>query len=219
MISQNYNHKNNSQPVINKIIFDYAGVITPTESHRIFAEKYHKTLGLTIDQLHDLMRTNWELAKINKMTADDYWKNISKLLNWPINLLTERVIETFPNNISILKIIENLSQKYTTILMSNQIEGWIEKSFYPKFIKNYFSESFNSYQTGLSKPNPEAFLQLIKKVGGHSSEYLFIDDQKKNINAAKKIGMNTLLFTSNTNLLDELSNFGINYNDKVKSSQ
>lgn len=188
-----------------KIIFDYAGVITPTGNFSPFVDSYYRELNMSQDTLHEILRNDWEKAKIGKINAQQYWKNISNKVGWPVRLLKERVFQTFPNNKDVLKTIKRLSLLHTTILMSNQIEGWIEEVFQPETIKDYFHYSFNSYQTGLSKPNLLAFTYLMQNVGGEPNEFIFIDDQEKNTRIAAKLGMNTILFCSETSLNNQIS--------------
>ena len=52
-----------------------------------------------------------------------------------------------------------------------------------------FDELFFSCELGASKPKEEFFTRVIQRLAIESSEILFIDDQPKNVEAAKRSGM------------------------------
>jgi putative hydrolase of the HAD superfamily len=54
----------------------------------------------------------------------------------------------------------------------------------------------------MRKPNPRIYKLLIKKMKLVPSEIIFIDNQIWNINPAKKIGMQTILFKNNKQLFE-----------------
>jgi FMN phosphatase YigB (HAD superfamily) len=138
-----------------------------------------------------------------------YWEGVALKLGWPVELLKRKVLQTFPNNNRLLELIQQLSENYTTVLMSNQIEGWIEEVLKPKKISDYFHHSFNSYQTGLSKPDSHAFISIMKELDGEPHDFIFIDDQEKNVVAAAKLDMITIHFSSEISLEKELEKLGI----------
>jgi len=60
-------------------------------------------------------------------------------------------------------------------------------------IDDYFDQCFLSYEMKLAKPSVEIFNKVIETIGEKPEKCLFIDDSKKNIEAAKKIGIGTYL--------------------------
>ena len=57
-----------------------------------------------------------------------------------------------------------------------------------------FDEVVFSCEIGLMKPDQRIFKVMTKKLGVKMEECLFIDDSRKNIIAAKKLGMQTIRF-------------------------
>lgn len=71
-------------------------------------------------------------------------------------------------------------------------------------LKKRFKEIYSAEQLGLNKKDPQAYEYLAKVLGLYSKEILFIDDSIGNIEAAKKAGLKTILYTSNASLISEL---------------
>lgn len=57
----------------------------------------------------------------------------------------------------------------------------------------------------LSKPQPEIFTHLLERIGRPAAECLFIDDSLGNVEAARRLGMQAVQFTSPEDLRAELT--------------
>ena len=70
--------------------------------------------------------------------------------------------------------------------------------------------AFTSYDLGLLKPDPLIYKVVLQKLGAKPQEVIFIDDKKKNIEAAKSLGILGIVFNRNTlkeDILKLISNF------------
>ena len=138
--------------MIKTIIFDYAGVITPTKNNYLFAKKYHKRFGLTAEELMSLTYDNWRPALVSKSAEKRFWKELSRELDINPDLLLDLITETFPINSQIIKIIDKLKKRYKTILLSNQVESWLEKVIEENNLRSRFDYLINSYKFRTTKP-------------------------------------------------------------------
>ena len=57
----------------------------------------------------------------------------------------------------------------------------------------------------LSKPQPEIFTHLLERIGRPAAECLFIDDSLGNVEAARRLGLQAVQFTSPEDLRAELT--------------
>ncbi|MFW5740904.1 MAG: HAD family hydrolase [Myxococcota bacterium] len=64
--------------------------------------------------------------------------------------------------------------------------------------------SFVSCETGVRKPDPEAYLHAARTLSVPPSVCLFIDDRERNCEAAAGVGMSTILFENAATLEHEL---------------
>lgn len=76
-------------------------------------------------------------------------------------------------------------------------------------LSKYLTWTFVSCHTGKRKPDPEAFIEVAKHLEISPSELIFIDDQKRNVEAARQIGMNSLAFEGAKQLEKDLITLGI----------
>ena len=61
-----------------------------------------------------------------------------------------------------------------------------------------FRDIFSAIRLGLKKIDPQAYFVIAKKVGLPPEEILYIDDKQENLEAAKEAGMAVILFESNS---------------------
>lgn len=85
---------------------------------------------------------------------------------------------------------------------------------YTKLIRDFgFYEPFDpcllSCEMGLEKPDPKAYELLLKTINLPAEEIVFIDDKAENVEAAKAIGIDAIVFESEKQVRDELTKRGI----------
>ncbi len=77
-------------------------------------------------------------------------------------------------------------------------------------ILKYFDYELFSFQVGYTKPNPQIFLELQRKVQAFNNEILMIGDHFENdFKAPKKLGINAILYKNYDDLLHELKRYDI----------
>ncbi len=149
---------------------------------------------------------------LGQITEHEYWEAIIKKNSWNISIedLKESVRKNFKEVKGTRKIIEDLRQKgYKLGLLSNHVKEWVEYCEINYKYHNLFHEVVYSYEAGLSKPNPDIFLFILKKLKVKPEECLFIDDYIKNIETAKDLGFNTIQFISAADLKKQLKQLKI----------
>ncbi len=105
-----------------------------------------------------------------------------------------------------LELLEKLRKKYRLLLLSNsnplhvEVSAAIALQGTGKTIRDYFDKCYFSYEMGLTKPDPAIFEALLADAGLEATECLFLDDGPKNIEAAKRLGIQTYFVTQGENL-------------------
>lgn len=66
-----------------------------------------------------------------------------------------------------------------------------------------------SYQEKIIKPMPEIYQLLIDRYGLTPEECVFLDDTKRNLDAAEKFGIHTILFQNQAQAIEELKKLGV----------
>lgn len=102
-------------------------------------------------------------------------------------------------NDELLDFYTKLKEKYSVNIFTT---GLIQKNS-PEVAARMtpiFENTFAAQDYGLSKQDPQSYVFIADKLGKNPEEILFIDDQKGNIEAAQKAGMQAILYISNENL-------------------
>lgn len=60
--------------------------------------------------------------------------------------------------------------------------------------RSLFDREFYSCFLGVAKPKTEFFEKTIAELGCHASNVLFLDDRAENVEAAKRVGLNAMVF-------------------------
>jgi putative hydrolase of the HAD superfamily len=82
-----------------------------------------------------------------------------------------------------------------TAVLSNGIREVIAHLDRERPLEAHFDVVVVSYVVGCAKPEPEIFQITLDRLGVAPQEALFVDDRQENIDAAKRLGIDTLHFT------------------------
>lgn len=118
-------------------------------------------------------------------------------------------------NTELLSIILKLRYNYKTALLSDNFDEMvkiIEKKI-GGFHKYFDVVVLSNVLKMIKKDMYRITLQRLKEKPGNCA---FVDDRKRNIETAQKIGFNTILFENNTQLKKEFDNMDIVYKAKEK---
>jgi len=110
------------------------------------------------------------------------------------------------------ELLPALKSKYKIAVINNgnavALKYWKEK-----FDFSIFDIYINSAVEGIKKPDPKIYLLACERLNTKPEECLFMDDSLENIEAADKLGMQTIWWNkeeNNENLLNKFMNgYGI----------
>jgi putative hydrolase of the HAD superfamily len=106
-------------------------------------------------------------------------------------------------NQEVLQLIQRLHGHYKLGVLSNSPPGlaqWLREWG----ILELFEVVFCSGDEGVAKPAPAAFLTTLERLRVERRSVVFIDDTFENVEAARALGIPSILFTDYRNLISEL---------------
>ncbi|MDE1824916.1 MAG: HAD-IA family hydrolase [Candidatus Micrarchaeota archaeon] len=113
-------------------------------------------------------------------------------------------------------IVSELKGKYKLALLSNFPKVWFDELNTRFGLRRLFDEVFVSGYTGVRKPDPNAYKQVLYHFGISGEETLFIDDKEMHTEGAKQLGIQTIVFRDVVQLSDELRHrFGITFSEPL----
>jgi len=188
---------------IKAIIFDIGGVLA---LERPDSEKSAERLKQVEELLpHDLTNK----GKINKTKI---LNTISSKLDISSKGLEEYIIKLYKQNFKLNKRLYSLAiklkkRRYKIAILSNQWQ--ISNKAMPKILSSIFYPNIISYKTGMCKPNTNIYKFILKKLNIPATNILFIDNLEINLLPARKLGISTILFKNNIQLIKELYKHGV----------
>lgn len=66
---------------------------------------------------------------------------------------------------------------------------------WPRFFE-HAQENFFSYELGFHKPDPRIYRAALDRLGADPADCLFLDDRPENVDGARAVGMNALVFSA-----------------------
>jgi putative hydrolase of the HAD superfamily len=153
-------------------------------SYRDIAERVHR---------HKDMIRSFDTGKIG---PEDFYREVIHTLEAKIGQDTFFHIynDVFSPNPPVLDLLRRLKTNNKLILLSNtDVErfGFVRKKFPEIFL---FDDYILSYEVGYMKPHPEIYIEALKKARVRAEECVFLDDLLENIERAKRLGMNAILY-------------------------
>ena len=196
------------------IIFDLGGVIINLKKQNCIDA--FKALGYnSVDKMLSEYRQDGEFLALEEgRVSPEEWRSIVRK-NIP-SLVTDKQIDDAFNAFLVdipvekLRMLRTLKTKYRIAMLSNTNKVMFESKIPELFkiegltIEDYFDDFFLSYKMGMSKPSPEIFIKVAEKLGIEPSEALFIDDSQVNVDAAAKLGFQTMCVEPYTDFSDKL---------------
>lgn len=101
-------------------------------------------------------------------------------------------------------LIKQLSKKYKLVLLSNAGSGVVRKQLEVAGISKCFLHILLSVETGLTKPDESAYLDVINRLCVEARECLFVDDDATNVKVAEALGMEAVIVSSSLEDLEKI---------------
>jgi putative hydrolase of the HAD superfamily len=196
--------------MIKAIIFDFGRVITAQKPRSLF-RSYEMELGLDPDTINPIMFESqaWQDTLLGRKTADEFWHLIGPKLG--LNTVDEvthfrlRYHADEAINEAVLDLIRKLHGRYRLAILSNSPPG-LNQWLADWNIRDLFKVVFCSGDEGIIKPDPSAFNLTLEQLGTESAEAVFIDDTREHVEAARKLGIHGIVFTTAERLNSDLKN-------------
>lgn len=207
--------------MIKAIIFDLGGVLMTDVPLKEIAEDLSKRLTLSAEEIWAYLypSEHWELLTLGKITEDEYWDDFLKVskISEKLEVRSEKLKKEIEKKVrSSLyplehtpRIISLLKDHYKLAILSNHSKEW------SKYMRQRFDlfKSFDpiifSCDVGFRKPDPKIYEIALEKLKCDPEECIFIDDKKRNTDAAEKLGIKGIVFEESTKLVEDLARFSV----------
>jgi putative hydrolase of the HAD superfamily len=200
---------------IKVIIFDLGGVLVP-EKRDLMDNHISRFLKIKEGDLKRFSKNlNNELTK-GEIDLSQFYSGILKKINnkeiSPSKLVQKHIAlykkYCIKRDASVLRLIRRLKKRYLVVCLVNT-ELEIAKINKENGLYNIFLKSFISTEMKMMKPSLNIYKMVLRRLRIKSEKAVFIDDKEKNVNSARKLGINSILYKNFRQLKKDLKTFGL----------
>jgi putative hydrolase of the HAD superfamily len=195
-------------PEIGAFIFDFGRVISAQKPESLF-RSYEQDLGLAPGSINRIMFESeaWQETLRGHKSEEEFWLAIGPALGLEtretLNHFRDRYRADERVNPEVRDLVRRLHGRYRLAVLSNAPPG-LDRWLRDWEMLHLFQVVFCSGEEGVVKPAPEAYLRTLELLGVRPRETVFIDDTPENVEAARALGMDGVLFTDYPALAAEL---------------
>ncbi|MCX6823157.1 MAG: HAD family phosphatase [candidate division SR1 bacterium] len=194
------------------ICFDLDGLYFTEQSFQRFKETLAPNVSKEKRDYVLALSDEMKRFKAGEVSEEEYRNRAKKELGLSCanEEIYERLRESYEVNEKVKELISVLKEKgYKTGVCSNNFPTRIrelDKKF--NFIKDFDVHIF-SYEVGILKPDAKIFQELINKSGLQPHEIIYSDDKEDKLTGAKSLGIQTFVFHSFEEFVEDLRKCGI----------
>ena len=200
------------------VIFDFGRVISAPKPPSLF-RRYEEDLGLEAGTINAIMFDSlaWQDALTGRKTVEEFWNAIGPRLGLEspgkIDAFRHRYHGDESINPGVLPLLRRLQGQLKLAVLSNSPPG-LEQWLREWKMHHLFDVVFCSGDEGLVKPDSAAFHKTLERLGAKAEEAIFIDDTLEHVEAARKLGLWGILFTTVEALAQQLDGASWRYGER-----
>jgi glucose-1-phosphatase len=194
------------------ILFDLGGVLVELPERPIYAD-WLDPLPSSGQEISDWLASPAAKAfEKGEISAAQFASEILNEMKLPISPEELLAYFTFwPKGLfpGTKALIGRILPHYSLSIFSNTNELHWPRLMTEMELEGRFDYYFASFQIKMAKPDPAAFRYVIKALSCEPSEILFLDDSQLNVDAARRVGMNSERVSGIGQVEKILSEYGV----------
>ena len=200
---------------INTIIFDLGGVLIDWNPKYVYDEKYFDSEEKRLYFFGNICTSEWnEEQDGGRSIVDATQMLVEQFPEWESSIRdyygrwTDMLKSAIPGTVEIFRQLKE-NGKYKLYALTNWQTGLFDIALVRYNFLHWFDGRVVSGEEKMRKPFPEFYQKLLDRYHVKAEEALFIDDNFRNIQAAEKIGITSIHFTSPQQLKEELEKLNL----------
>ncbi len=183
------------------VLFDFFGVIGYELSPVWFRRYFDDSIA---DATKHRLVNPGDLGAISE---EEMFENIGREVGVDAKQVRREWMELVTINEEMVNFIKEVKKSYPVYLLSNALSGFLREILEKNDLYQLFDEVYISAEIHLAKPDPEFFRECLERIGAKAEETVMIDDNAKNLEGAREVGIDTILFTDNRSFQAEFKNY------------
>jgi molybdenum cofactor cytidylyltransferase len=202
-------------PTINTVIFDFGMVISSFDVTR-FLRNLIPLTGKRLEELAGILTRVRDIVlayERGELCTDDFTEQFLRRADLKISpgQFQQAYNDIFTPIPSTSELIRKLKPRYRLGLLSNTSELHFHHAIESVDVFPLFDAVTLSFQVGVLKPSEAIYRDMLAKLRAAPRECAYIDDLQENVDAAARLGMHVLKYTSSEELLSGLRILGLEF--------
>jgi putative hydrolase of the HAD superfamily len=194
--------------MVRGIIFDFGNVISSFDVGK-FLGRLHGWSGVAVDDLRDRIYASGlhSLYERGEISSEEFYRRIVRIAGTRVSAeeFAEGFADIFTPMESTHGLIRALKGKYRLGLLSNTNECHFQRHIRKSPVFPLFDAVTLSFEVGALKPDPEIYLDALRKISLPPEACAFIDDIPEYADGAAGVGIRGIRYTGHAELLEALS--------------
>ncbi len=195
-----------SESISELVIFDIGKVLINADFPVLYAQ-FAKAIGVDPKLIAAYHKDNIKAMLVGDLDWHDYLSAMQEHCSLSGKEIEAKWIEVALEhtqvNMTLFDVVDKLRRAKKICTLTNLTHG---RKLLDEHLNVYshFDENFLSCEEQLMKPDPNFFKLPLNKFAIRPEQAVFIDDDQRHVNAAKKLGIKALLFVDNSTLIAQL---------------
>ncbi len=194
------------------IVFDFGGVLTGEPNREAVITFIRQSFHFSAEEFEKVNQEKRLAVKQGK-TDEEFWisyaknKGIKLPANWSASFksVMKDAIGVKPE---MYVLVDQLKEQQIPVALLSNIDDRLSKLIRDFGLYEPFEPCLLSCEIGVENPDLKAYELLLKTLNLPAKDVVFIDDRPENVEAAKTLGLDAILFESEQQLRNELSTRG-----------
>lgn len=173
------------------IILDMFGVILKQSGEEFYSYVQETFPALTQAEIYAV----WDWADMGEISSLEVWRELG--FQGDIEKREREFLDTLEVNQGFYEFAERArAQQYRLAILSNDSSRW-SRYIRDKFdLNRYFDVIHISGDLKMKKPDLRIFEFTARRLGVPAGDCVYVDDRRKNLAAARAVGMDAVLFNT-----------------------
>jgi putative hydrolase of the HAD superfamily len=185
---------------ISTVVFDIGGVLELDVIELVdigLDARWEQRLGLASGEINRRMEPIWVAGSLGKCTEEYVHQEMSTRLGMSQEQVAEYMREMWDwycgrLNVPMADFFRSLRPRYRTAILSNSFVGARREEQQRYHFEEMCDLIIYTHEEGIAKPDPLIYELACKRLGVSPEQMLFLDDNEKNISAARAFGIHAI---------------------------
>lgn len=193
--------------MIKAVLFDAGGVLHIANT--AVGDDLQKELNLSEEQTKSIFSHYLPLLGTGKMREQEMWDELRA--KWGIrqvleseHLFTREFVTTLEKMPGMYQLVDELKARGLKVALLTNVTPQFAEVLEARGHYAPFDSKILSFQVGIWKPDRDIYHLALRQLQVEPEEAVFVDDQEKNVTAARELGIHGIIFHDSTQTKAEL---------------